>query len=186
MNRGLRAAITVCLFLAGPAALATAAGPNGQCPNLEGMYEFIGELQPDSQLLPAGLAANIAMILYPEVQTAYDERVSHYRLLMEDGIYQLELRTPHGILMNRMAIAGKRDFQYCLDGVLTVERQQRDKVGSVYRYSRYRHRVSKTADGKLVVETNVSGKFHSEYTSWSFSPERYAARFAPLRVDATP
>ncbi len=48
MNHGLRAAVIVCLLLAGLAALATAASPNGQCPNLEGMYEFIGELQPDS------------------------------------------------------------------------------------------------------------------------------------------
>jgi len=181
MHRELScAAVAAYLLLSGPTALATAADADEQCRNLEGMYEFIGELQPDSQRLPAGLAANIAMILYPEVQTAYDERISHYRLLLEDGGYRLELRTPYGILLDHISIAGKRDFSYCLDDVLTIERQKMDKVGSVYRYSRYRHRVRKLADGKLAVETDVRGKFHGEYTSWSFTPERYAARFAPL------
>jgi hypothetical protein len=161
--------------------MAKVSDQDAQCTNLEGMYEFVGDTLPDSRQQPMGLLTNIATVLYPNSQVAFDDRISHYRLLLENGTYQLEMRTPHGIL-KRLLIAGERDFLYCLDGVLTIERQKRERIGSVYRYSRYRHQVRKMPDGELEVDTDVTGKYRNDFSSWEQTPEHYAVRFAPMNL----
>ncbi len=151
----------------------------GQCAGLLGMYEFVGVLQPDSQKLSPGLAPNMALALYPDNPAAYDERISHYRLLQEQGEYRLELRTPHGIF-GQLPISSKKDSLHCANGILTVERQRIDKVGMTYRINHYVHAVRKTDRGELEVDTDISGNYQGPLNAWPLPKQHYAIRFAPV------
>lgn len=147
------------------------------CLGLNGTYTFEGESLPSSREHVLGMRPNIGLLIYPHNQIAFDERISKYKVVIQQGRPILELHGPKGPL-GRLDMLAEGDFAYCLDNELTIERQRRAVAGSVYNYSRHRHRIRKSAGGDLLVETDVTGKFRTWLTSWERKPEHYAARFA--------
>lgn len=176
MTRLFRHALAMLVFLAGVGAGPVRAEPD-QCAHLEGEYQFNGTGTRAGQTERLGLEPNIALVLYPESELAYDTRIRRYRLVQDQERYFLELYTAKGAL-GRIAVAGDKDFAYCLDGILTIERQRMARAGSVYEYSRARHRFSKDAHGGLEVETDITGKYRTRLMTWERPSEHRGVHFA--------
>lgn len=173
-----------CLgLLCWPLAARPAPPPDLACQRIVGDYRFVGTPAPDSKSYALGRDPNIAQVLLPDSELAYDSRVSHYRVLFEQDRFLLEPHTSRGPL-GRIVLVGEQDFSYCLDGTLVVERQRLTLAGSVYEYSRYRHRLSRSDLGGLRVETDVTGKYRTWLTAWERPREHFGADFS--RAEASP
>jgi hypothetical protein len=189
MNRLAKFAIATVALLAGIGLAGIGLASNGlagnglggaesdQCGQLQGDYRFTGTGTLAGQTERLGLEPNIALVLYPESELVYDTRISRYRVVQDEDRYYLELHTPKGTL-GRLAMAGDKDFAYCLDGVLTIERQRMTRAGSVYEYSRSRHRLRKDALGGLEIETDITGKYRTRLMTWERPSEHRGVRFA--------
>jgi hypothetical protein len=180
--RNRLAAIAV-LVLASTAAAASAEVRDlgSPCLGLNGTYTFVGESMSPSKEHYLGMRPNIGLLIYPHHQIAFDERISKYKVVIQQGRPILELHGKEGPI-GRLDMLSEGDFAYCLDDELTIERQRRSMAGSVYNYSRHRHRLRKSPAGDLVVETDVTGKFRTWLSTWERTPEHYAARFAHARL----
>lgn len=151
----------------------------GTCKAIEGKYQFRGETVPGSREQVVATDPTIALVLYPRSDLAYDRRIDWYRVVIDGGRPMLELHGRNGPI-GRLPMAGVRDFAYCLDDELTIEQQRRSVAGSVYEYSRHRHRLRRSLAGDLLVETDIRGKFRSLLGTWKREPQHYTARFASL------
>lgn len=173
----MRAAFATLLTAFCCVAWSPAMAEEGECRGLEGLYEFTGQLQPRSLPFALGIPPNIGLILFPGSSLAYDDRFDRYRVANANGRFQLELLTSHGARKS-VSMVDEKDFFYCMNDELTIERQQRSLAGQVLEYSRYRHKLRRLDSGDLEVETEITGRFRTWLLAWDKPPEMYAVRFA--------